>query len=176
LGSRPRRLARLHSKREARESHLMLSGMNLHTPKWTLLWELESPWTPKFSESEYKGQNPFDSKVPYIVGKLLKLRCLKWAWMTHLDTSNRSYGQKKGRESNWQFDSLPLKVKDHPNFFASRWCATYCWKVIDEGYNFTLDFISIGGLHKKVMGLQSCESPNCGNFGMTFGCWSCGRA
>jgi hypothetical protein len=24
--------------------------------------------------------------------------------MTHLDTLNISYGQKKGRESNWQFD------------------------------------------------------------------------
>jgi hypothetical protein len=70
--------------------------------------------------------------------------------MTHLDISNTSYGQKKGRESNWQFDSLPLKVKNRPNFLASRWCATYHSKVFDEGYNFALDFISIGGLHKKL--------------------------
>jgi hypothetical protein len=26
--------------------------------------------------------------------------------MTRLDNSNTNYGQKKGRESNWQFDSL----------------------------------------------------------------------
>jgi hypothetical protein len=25
--------------------------------------------------------------------------------MTHLDICNTSYGKKKGRESNWQFDS-----------------------------------------------------------------------
>jgi len=30
------------------------------------------------------------------------------------------------------------------------WCATYRWKVLDEGYNFALDFISIGGLHTKL--------------------------
>jgi hypothetical protein len=36
----------------------------------------------------------------------------KLACMTHLDTSNISYGQKKGHESNCQFDSRPLKVKN----------------------------------------------------------------
>jgi len=25
------------------------------------------------------------------------------------------YGKKKGRESNWQFDSQPLKVRNRPN-------------------------------------------------------------
>jgi len=31
-----------------------------------------------------------------------------------------------------------------------RWHATYRWKVLNEGYNFALDFISIGGLHVKL--------------------------
>jgi len=61
------------------------------------LWELESQWTPESSESNYKGQNPLNYKVPYIIEKFLELKCLKWACMTHLDTSNTSYGQKKGR-------------------------------------------------------------------------------
>jgi hypothetical protein len=39
--------------------------------------------------------------------------------MTHLDTSNISYGQKKGRESNWQFDSQPLKVRNRLDFSIS---------------------------------------------------------
>jgi len=38
--------------------------------------------------------------VIYIIEKLLKLRCLKWAYITHLDIWNTSYGQKKGWESN----------------------------------------------------------------------------
>jgi hypothetical protein len=29
-------------------------------------------------------------------------------------------------------------------------CATYHWKALNEGYNFALDIISIGGLHTKL--------------------------
>jgi hypothetical protein len=70
--------------------------------------------------------------------------------MTHLDISNTSYGQKNGRKSNCQFDSRTLKVNNRPNFLAFRQCATYCWKALDEDYDFALDFISIGGLHAKL--------------------------
>jgi hypothetical protein len=70
--------------------------------------------------------------------------------MTHLGTWNTSYGQKKGRESNWQFDSRPLKVKNRPDSLTCMWHATYRWKALDEGYNFSLDLISIQGLHKKL--------------------------
>jgi hypothetical protein len=68
----------------------------------------------------------------------------------HLDTSNANYGQKKSRESNWQFDSQPLKVRNRPNFLVCRWRATYRWKFINKGYNFDLDLISIGVLHTKL--------------------------
>jgi hypothetical protein len=69
-----------------------------------------------------------DWEVFYIIGKLLKRRCLKWACMTHLDIWNISYGQKKGRKSNWQFDFRPLKVENQPDLLACRWHATHCWK------------------------------------------------
>jgi hypothetical protein len=82
----------------------------------------------------------------------LERRCLKWAWIAHLDIWNTSYGQKKGWESNWQFDSRPLKVGNRPDFVACRWCATCRWKDIDKGYNFTLDLILIQGLHAKLWG------------------------
>ncbi len=75
---------------------------------------------------------------------------LKWARMTHLDTLNKSYGQKKGWKSNWQFDSRPLKVTNHPDSLVCKWHATCRWKAIDEGYNFSLNFISIKGLYKKL--------------------------
>ncbi len=35
------------------------------------------------------------------------------------------YGQKKGQESNCQFDSQPLKVKNFPYLLTCRWRATY---------------------------------------------------
>jgi hypothetical protein len=89
------------------------------------LWELESQWTPELSKSNYRGQNTLHWRVLYIIEKLLKCKCLKWARMTHLDICNTSYGKKKGWESNWQFDSWPRKVKNRPDFRACRWCATH---------------------------------------------------
>jgi len=50
----------------------------------------------------------------------------------HLDTLNTSYGQKKGRESNCQFDCRPLKVKNCPDFLVCSCRATYHWKNLDE--------------------------------------------
>jgi len=134
-------------------------GVKGNVREWTLTlprelppWELESRWTPECLENDYKGQNPMDWKVIYTIEKILKRRCLKWSCMTHLDIWNTSYGQKKGRESNWQFDSQPLKVGNWPDFLACRWCATYHWKAIDKGYNFSSNFISIGSVHTKLWG------------------------
>jgi hypothetical protein len=82
-----------------------------HTPK---SGNLESSGTPKNSELVCRGQNTLHWGVFYIVGKVLKCRCPKWLRMSHLDICSPSYGQKKGRESNWQFDSRPLKVGNRP--------------------------------------------------------------
>jgi len=65
---------------------------------------------------------------------------------------NTSYGQKKGRESNWQFDSRPLKVRNRPDFLTCRWCEKYHWEAFNEGYNFVIDLILIRGLHTKLWG------------------------
>jgi hypothetical protein len=70
----------------------------------------ESSGTPESLEFDCKGKNTSHWGVLYIIGKLLKCRCPKWARMNHLDIRNTSYGQKKGWESNWQFDSRPWKV------------------------------------------------------------------
>jgi hypothetical protein len=70
-----------------------------------LIWELESWWISKSLENNCRGQNPLDWFFFYIIGKLLERKYLKWARMTHLDTLNTSYGQKKGRES---IDNLTL--------------------------------------------------------------------
>jgi hypothetical protein len=153
----------------ARESHFMLLGVQKSVKEWTLtlpnelpFWELEFPWTLKFSKGNCRGQNLLDSNIFYIIGKLLECRCLKWARMNHLDTWNTSYGQKKGRESNWQFDSRPLKVKNSPDFLLCRWHATYLWKDLNEGYNFSLDLILTGGLHAKLWAPKVARVPSLG--------------
>jgi hypothetical protein len=118
--------------------------MNSHVGSWT------PKWTPKSSEHNFRGQNPFLRGILYVIGKLLKHKCLKWACMAHLDIWNTSYGQKKGHESNWQFDSRPLKVGNWPDFVMCMWRLTYHWKALNKGYNFALDLIAIGGLHAKL--------------------------
>jgi hypothetical protein len=70
--------------------------------------------------------------------------------MSHLDICNTSYGKKKGRESNWQFDSRPLKVGNRPDPGAYRWSATHRWKTLNESYKFALELILIGGLSKEL--------------------------
>jgi hypothetical protein len=78
-----------------------------------------------------------------VIGKVLKCRYRKWPRIGHLDICSPSYGQKKGRESNWQFDSRPLKVGNRPLpdiWFES---ATWRWKDLDKGYNFGSDLVAI---------------------------------
>jgi len=70
-----------------------------------------------------------------------------------------SYEQKKGRESNWQFDSRPLKVGNRPDLDVCRRSATWRWKALEESYKIVLDLIPIRGLNKKlwmpkVLGVQ----------------------
>jgi hypothetical protein len=60
------------------------------------------------------------------------------------------YGKKKGRKSKCQFDSRPLKVKNHLELHVCKRHATYCWKSFDESYKFALDFTSIRGIHNKL--------------------------
>jgi hypothetical protein len=104
---------------------------------------LESFGTPKNSERDFRGQNTSHWNVLSTVGKVLKCRCPKWPRMSHLDIYNTSYGRKKGRESNWQFDSRALKVRNRPDSGACRWSATHCWKALEESYNFGWNLVPI---------------------------------
>jgi hypothetical protein len=60
-------------------------GVNLHTPKATPTWEMESRWTPETSKSDCRGQTSMFCGVLFIIEKLLKRRCLKWARIAHSD-------------------------------------------------------------------------------------------
>jgi len=67
--------------------------------------------------------------------------------------------QKKGRESNWQFDSQPLKVGNRPLPNVNRWSMMGHWKALEESYNFGSDLTPIGGQSQelwvsKVPGVQ----------------------
>jgi hypothetical protein len=136
-------------------SHVLGSAKSVR--EWTLTlpnelpcWELESQMDFRIFRARLQGSNPSPRRIIYIIGKLLKLRFLKWTRIAHLDIWNTSYSQKKGRESNWQFDSRPLKVGNQPDSLMCKWRATYHWKDFDKGYNFASNLIVIKGLHVKL--------------------------
>jgi hypothetical protein len=106
-------------------------------------WDLESSGTPECSELDRKGKNTSHWGVLGVVGKVLKRRYRKCPRIGNSDICSSSYGQKKGRESNWQFDSRPLKVGNRPLPDVRFQCATWRWKDLDEGYNFGLDLVEI---------------------------------
>jgi hypothetical protein len=75
--------------------------------------------------------------------KVLKRRYAKWPRIGHLDICSPSYEQKKGRESNWQFDSRPLKVRNRPLPDLRIESVIRCCKDINEGYEFGLNLVAI---------------------------------
>ncbi len=118
-----------------------------HTPK---VGDLEFSKTPENSELDWRGQNTSHWGVLNIIGKVSKCRCLKWPRMSHLNICSPSYGQKKGREWNWQFDSRPLKVGNRPNPDVRWESATWRWKVLEESYKIGLGLVPIGGRGEKL--------------------------
>jgi hypothetical protein len=124
-----------------------------HTPKSE---NLESSETPENSELDCRGQNTSHWGVLDIIGKALKCRCPKWPRMSHLDIWSPSYGQKKGRDSNWQFDSRPQKVKNRPDPDVRLGSATWRWKALNESYKFGSELVLIGA--RSYDGPKSWES------------------
>ncbi len=167
LGSRPKQgVARLRAKKETWESLHMLPRVQRvwgnepsHSQGNSHVGSSSPKWTPKFSECNCSGQNSLPWKVVYIVGKLLKRRCLKWACIAHMDIWNTSYGQKISPKSNWQFDSRPLKVGNRHDFLTCRQRATYHWKALDKKYNFASNLIVIKGLHTKLCAFKIIRIP-----------------
>ncbi len=122
-------------------------GDETHTPK---SGNLESFETFATSELDCRGQNTLPWGVLYTVGKVSKCRCRKWPHMGHLDICSTSYGQKKGRESNWQFASRPQKVGNRPDPEVFKRSATHRWKALEKNYKFSSDLAPIRGLSRKL--------------------------
>ncbi len=137
-------------------------GIEPHTPKGTPT--LESRWTLECLESNCKGQNPMDRRVLYIIGKLLKCRCLiGLAW---------PFGHLKHKL--WPKERLWVKLTI---WFPTIKSQESTWfTCVQVACNTPLES-SWRGLQlcfrphfnprstHKLMGPQSRGSPNFGNFG-----------
>ncbi len=134
-------------------------------PNTSKVGDLESSETLECLELNNKAQNTLHWGVLGVIGKVLKLRWRKWPRLDHLDICNPSYGQKKGRESNYQFDSRPQKVGNRPLPDLRIEIAIRRWKDLDEGYKFSSDLVAIRLCNRelwapKVLGLQPGQFRN----------------
>jgi hypothetical protein len=150
----------------------LLMGENVTTPLWSKCEDethtpksanLKSSRTPEKSELDYRGHNTSPWGVFYTVGNVLKCRCWKWPLMSHLDICSTSYDRMKGRESNWQFDSWPLKVGNQPDLGVQMKCGIRLersWGELQVCFRLHPNQRSELG----VMSSQSPGSPNQDNF------------
>jgi hypothetical protein len=122
-----------HGEWQCRNPTLAKCEDETHIPK---VGDLESSGTPELLKFDSRGQNTSHWGVLGIIGKVLKCRCPKWPRIGHVDICSPSYGQKKSRESNCQFNSQPLKVGNRPAPNVRWGSATWRWKALEEGYKF----------------------------------------
>jgi hypothetical protein len=119
-------------------------GRHSHSRKW----DLRVFWDSQKLRMRLQGSKHLASKCSLYHWKSLKCRYPKWPYMSHLDICSTCYGWKKGRESNWQFNSRPLKVGNQPDpDVCNRWSATHRWKALNK---VALDLVPIGGRNKKL--------------------------
>jgi len=141
-----------------------MSRWNMSQPYFGQVWgwsptlgkseDLESSGIPECLELDRKAQNTLHWSVLGVIGKVLKRRYRKWPRIGHLNICSPSYGQKKGRESNWQFDSRPLKVGNRPLPDLRIKSARCRWKDLYEGYNFGLDLVAIRLRSRELWALK----------------------
>ncbi len=113
-------------------------------------WEVGVPRVSQRLRARIQGQNTSHSSVLYVIEKVLKCRCPKWPRVSHLDICSPTYGRKKGRESNYQFDLRPLKVWNRPLLDVYSKSAIQHWKALDESYNFGSNLVSIRAQSEKL--------------------------
>jgi hypothetical protein len=106
--------------------------------------------TPENSKLDCRDQISSHLSVLSVIGKVLKCKCPKWSRIGHLDICSPSYEQKKGRESNWQFDSRPLKDENRHVLNVCSGSETWRWKALFKGYKFGLDLVPIGGRGEEL--------------------------
>ncbi len=129
--------------------------MNTHCGSWSFKWTL------KFSESDCRGQNPSVWRVLYIIGKLLKRKCLKWARMTHVDIWNiRPKERSRVKLVVWLSTTKSQESTQFP-------CVKMAWDISLKSSQRGLQLCFRPHCNQrfahKIMGLQNRKSPNFGS-------------
>ncbi len=98
----------------------------------------------------------------------MKSRCPKWPRMSHLDVYSPSYGQKKGRESNCQFERKRLPITKSQESTRFTWLQATCdisLKSSRRGLQLCFRLHCNRRFAQEVIRPQSHESPRWRDFG-----------
>jgi hypothetical protein len=148
------------------------------------LWELHLCGSCKCSEPWLKSKKNTKLGPQDIITKVLKFRCSKCPHIVHLDLICMSCDQKKGRESNWEFDYRPQIPRKQGSNEVQLRHVIHHWKDLFEGYKVLPSYFQKKDLiWKKYERPKFCywdnKSPNFGTptwEKMKFGCSPCGDA
>jgi hypothetical protein len=167
LATKAKGVAKVRAKRKLGVTSYTLGsvrkceGVNPHTPKWTpMLGVGVSKGLPNFQSAIAGAKTPCLEEFFISLERSWSVDVqngLAWAiWMSAAQVMGK---WKAGSQTTIlrEKDSRPLKVGNRPDLLGYRRRATYRWKALDEGYNFTSDLIAIGGLHKKLCALKVVE-------------------
>jgi hypothetical protein len=130
-------------------------GVKPNTPK---VRDLESFGTLECLEFNRKAQNYSHWGVLGLIGKVLKRRYRKWLRIGHLDGCSPSYGQKKGRESNWAVWLPTTKSQESTSFRHPIWKCDTSLKRSRWGLQLSLKPCHDPTLQSGVMSSQSLET------------------
>ncbi len=127
------------------------------------LWEMEFRWTPKFSESNCKGQNSIAQRVLYIIANILEHRCLRWLILP-VWTSETQVWPKEGLGMKLTIWLMIIKSWEPTLFRCMQVACDMSSKSSRQGLQlFFKPHLNLR-FARKVMGLKNCRSPNFSNF------------
>jgi len=107
---------------------------SLMTPKCTPTLGVPLVWELRMLKALVGKQTNTKLGHQDTIKNFLKRRCLKCPCIVHLDLICMSYDQKKGWESNWEFDSRPQVFWNQGSNEVRLECAINHWKDIFNGY------------------------------------------
>jgi hypothetical protein len=171
LGPRPKQgFARLWAKKEAWESHLVLPGVQKNVREWTLtlpselpLWELESQMDSQIFRGRLQGWNPSGQRVIYIIGKLLKRKMSKMGLHDPFRHLKHKLWPKERSRIKLAIWLSTIKSQESTRFPCMQVVCDIPLESSRRGIQLYRPHCNWRSAH-KVMGPQSCRSPNLGNF------------
>jgi hypothetical protein len=120
-------------------------GMNPHTPKWTPNLGVRVLMDSRIFRERLQGSQLIGLKISLHHWKFIIIYMPNMGSYYPFGYLKHKLWPKEGLGVKLPIWLMTTKSQESPQLFLCRWRVTYQWKALDEGYNFTLNLISIEG-------------------------------